>query len=312
MQSFVVVPAKGGSMMRATRPLIFPESAVGDITYIDIREAVLRREFFLEYQPKVNLQTGRVESVEALIRWQHSSRGRIAPDAFLPLIERTTLMGRLTGLVLDQALAQCAAFNDQGLPIGVAVNISPSAVTRELAGQVKTALQAHDVDADRLTLEITQTDVFADVAQATEILEAIHRTGVRLSLDDFGTGHSSLTRLQALPFDELKIDGSFVGRAVRSPRDAQIVRFSAELGRALKLNVVAEGIEDKRTLALMLANGIDEGQGYHLSLPQSAADLVANFDDISTRTRARALSRSIDLHSGAGTRKDDVIVHIGY
>jgi EAL domain-containing protein (putative c-di-GMP-specific phosphodiesterase class I) len=298
--------------MRATRQLIFPESAVGDITYIDMREAVLRREFFLEYQPKVDLRTGRIESVEALIRWQHSSRGRIAPDAFLPLIQRTTLMGRLNGLVLGQALAQCAAFHVQGLPIGVAVNVSASAVTEELAGQIDDALQVHDVDAGRLTLEITQTDEFVDLARATAILDGIHGTGVRLALDDFGTGHSSLTRLQALPFDELKIDGSFVGRALRSPRDAQIVRFSAELGRALKLQVVAEGVEDERTLTLMQAYGIDAGQGYHFALPQSAADLVADFEDISTRARARALSPSVDLRPHAGTPRNNVVVDIGY
>jgi diguanylate cyclase len=297
--------------MRGMRPLIFPESAVGDITYIDVREAVLRREFFLEYQPKVNLRTGRIDSVEALIRWQHSSRGRVAPDAFLPLIERTTLMGRLTGLVLDQALAQCAAFNDQGFPIGVAVNIFPSAVTTDLVGQVDRALHTHGVDAGLLTLEIAQTDVFADASQATEILEAIHRTGVRLALDDFGTGHSSLTRLHALPFDELKIDGSFVRRAARSTRDAHIVRFTAELGRALKMKVVAEGIEDERTFAFMLVNGIDEGQGYHFARPQSAADLTADFDEISTRIRARARSRSIDLRAGTELR-NGVVVPIGY
>ncbi|MEX2554488.1 MAG: EAL domain-containing protein [Actinomycetota bacterium] len=170
--------------MRGMRPLIFPERAVGDITYIDIREAVLRREFFLEYQPKVNLRTGRIESVEALVRWQHSSRGRIAPDAFLPLIERTTLIGRLTDLVLSEAVAQCAAFRDQGLPVGVAVNVAPSAVTEELGGHIDRALRAHHIDAGRLTLEITQTDVFGELAKATEILQAIGDNGVGLALDD--------------------------------------------------------------------------------------------------------------------------------
>jgi EAL domain-containing protein (putative c-di-GMP-specific phosphodiesterase class I) len=298
--------------MRTERPLIFPESAVGDITYIDIREAVLRREFFLEYQPKVNLRTGRVESVEALLRWQHSSRGRIPPDAFLPLIERTTLMGRLTRLVVDQALAQCSAFHELGLQVGVAVNVSPSAVTEGLAGQIESALQDNGLSSSWLTLEITRTDEFADLARATAILDTIHNTGVRLALDDFGTGYSSLTRLQALPFDEVKIDSSFVGRALRSPRDAQIVRFSADLGRALKLAVVAEGVEDERSLALVRAYGVDVAQGYHFALPQSAADLVADFEDISTRARVRALSPSIDLGSHVGSRRSNVVVDIDY
>lgn len=293
-------------MTRATRPLIFPESAVGDITYIDIREAVLHREFFLEYQPKVNLRTGRIETVEALLRWQHSSRGRITPDRFFQLVERTTLIGSLTGQVLDQSLAECSDFHRKSVHVAVAVNVSPSAVTEELPGQIDGALHEHDVEPRWLTLEITNTGDFDDVGRATAILDAIHRMGVRLAIDDFGAGHSSLARLHRVPFDELKIDGSFVGRAWRSPRDAHIVRFCAELGRALKLRVVAEGVEDARTLALMNLYGVDAAQGYHFALPQSAADLAADFEAISTRARARAFSRSIDLRPRVAIRRDSV------
>lgn len=281
--------------MGRVRELIFPTNAVADITYIDIREAVLRREFFLEYQPKVSLRTGAIVSVEALIRWQHSSRGRLSPDEFLPLIERTTLIGRLTEFVLDQSIAQCAAFHRQGVQVGVSVNVSPSAVTDNLAEQIARTLRAHSIPAEYLTLEITNTDEFVDISRAAALLEAIHGTGVRLAIDDFGSGHSSAARLQALPFDELKICGSFVGRAYRSPKDAHIVRFATELGRALKLMVVAEGVEDERTLALMHVYGVDAAQGYHFAFPQPASDLLAEAEAISMRARARALSRSIDL-----------------
>lgn len=277
-------------------PLYVQDAACPDfIAYLDIRSAIARHEFFLEYQPKVSLASGAIEGVEALVRWNHRKLGRLQPDVFIPRLERMQLIHSLTSSVLEDAVARCAALHQQGFAIGIAVNVSPAAVGELLPGRVDAALKLHRLEPRWLTLEITQSLPFENLSRAASILNAIRARGVHISLDDFGTGYASLVELQSLPFDEIKIDRGFVSRAGRSKRDEEIVRFVAALGCATGMSVVAEGIENRKTMKLMHALGVHVAQGDYLSPALSVGDLLAEFPLISERARSRIGRFALDL-----------------
>jgi diguanylate cyclase len=283
-------------MGRSLRQLNVPDAACPDfIAYLDIRRAILRHDFFLEYQPKVSLGSGLIEGVEALVRWNHRKLGRLPPDVFIPRLERTQLIHSLTWSVLDEAVARCATLHDQGFLLGVAVNVSPAAVTELLPRRVDAVLRRYRLDPSWLTLEMTQSLPFENLSRAHSILNAIHARGVHISLDDFGMGYASLAQLQTLPFDEIKIDRVFVGRATRSKRDEEIVRFVAALGCAMGLRVVAEGIENRRTMKLMHSLGVHVAQGDYLAPALSVGDLLAEFPLVSERARSRMGRFALDL-----------------
>ena len=240
----------------------------------DLRTAAERRELFLVYQPKLDLRAGVVTGVEALVRWSHPSRGLIFPDEFVSLAENTGMIGLITRFVLDNALDQVKSWTAAGVDLDVSVNISVRDLSdASLPELVAGALARSGVHPGRLTLEVTESGVMTDPRRAIEVLESLRSLGVRLAVDDFGTGHASLTYLKRLAIDELKIDKSFITNYALDQNDSIIVRSTVDLAHNLGLWVVAEGVEDQETLDDLRRIGCDTAQGYHLSRPMTAREL---------------------------------------
>ncbi|CAA9486930.1 MAG: diguanylate cyclase/phosphodiesterase (GGDEF & EAL domains) with PAS/PAC sensor(s) [uncultured Solirubrobacterales bacterium] len=241
----------------------------------DLRVALERDEIILHYQPKVELATGEVGSVEALARWQHPQRGLVEPGRFVPLAERLDLMGPLTRTVLERAMRQSAAWRRRGIDLTIAVNVSiANILDAGFPEDVAAALRRWAVPPGRLQLEVTESLVLADPVRAVDVLGRLGELGVGLSLDDFGTGHASLAYLKRLPVHELKIDRSFVQNMASDAGDAAIVRASLDLARTFGLRVVAEGVETTETWRQLEALGSDLARGFLLSRPLPASELV--------------------------------------
>src|SRR5579884_1474710 len=241
----------------------------------DLRHAVDRDELFLVYQPKIDLQTRSIIGVEALVRWQHPSRGLIPPDQFIPLSEQGGLIKPLTLWVLNAALMQCRAWRQAGLHLSVAVNLSArNLLDPELSVQIARLLQRYELEAQWLHLEITESVIMADPVRAMEILNQLNKMGICLAIDDFGTGYSSLGYLKKLPVDEIKIDKLFVKEMAVEEDDAIIVRSTIDLAHNLGLKVVAEGVESQEILDRLIILGCDAAQGYFINRPVAPADLI--------------------------------------
>jgi diguanylate cyclase (GGDEF)-like protein len=239
----------------------------------ELRHALDNDELVLHFQPKVALSSGRVIGAEALVRWQHPERGLLGPHEFLGLAERTGLIGDITRWVLDAAVRQCAAWRRSGLELPVAVNLAgANIVDTTLPESVAHILQRWEVPGRLLECEVSEDTVMGDPRRAGDVLERLRELGVRLSLDDFGTGHSSLSYLKRLPLDEVKIDRSFVIGMADDPSDAAIVRSTIDLARHLGLEVVAEGVETTEVLDVLAALQCDVAQGFLLSRPLPAAE----------------------------------------
>ena len=218
-------------------------------TIQDLDGAFDRHELVLHYQPKIDVASGVIFGAEALVRWQHPTRGLLYPDAFLPIVEKAGLMNAVTRVVLETAVQQVATWRKAGLDVSVAVNLSASDLLDDsLADRIETLLDEHSVSADALELEITESVIMFDLQRARTVLEALRRLGLRIAIDDFGTGYCALAYLRDLPVDELKLDRSFVANIGTDPRSAAIVRSTIDLAHALGLQVVAEGIETQRAL----------------------------------------------------------------
>ena len=239
-------------------------------------EALLRDELVLHYQPQVEVATGRVFGVEALVRWQHPVHGLLAADVFIPGAERSGLIGPLTYYVLDHAIAQCARWRREGLELTVAVNLSVrNLLDPGLIPDVRSLLTRHALPADALELEITEGTVMVDAERSLDVLGRLAALGITLSIDDFGTGHSSLAYLHRLPVQRLKIDRSFVTDLLVDTSRATIVRSTIDLARSLNLHVLAEGVEDDRTLLALQEMRCDAAQGFGLGRPVPADQLPA-------------------------------------
>ena len=239
----------------------------------DLRRALERGELVLYYQPKVSVSTGDVVGVEALVRWQHPERSLVFPDDFIPMAEHTALIGPLTRHVLDIALAQVRTWIDAGRPLPIAVNLSVRNLLDEhLADQVAELLAAHGVPGALLELEVTESAIMIDPVRARQVLEQLSALGVRISIDDFGVGYTSLSQLTTLPVSELKIDRSFVMTMGNDPGNATIVQSVIDLGHNLGVTVVAEGVETEQVLTALAGVECDVAQGYHLCRPLPAAD----------------------------------------
>jgi diguanylate cyclase (GGDEF)-like protein len=237
-----------------------------------LRVAIEQRAIDVVYQPKVDPVSGRVLGAEALARWSHVD-GPVPPDEFIPLAERSGLIRPLTRHVLDTALAACSAWRRTGHHISVAVNLSPHIVADQtLTDEVRQALEAHDLPASALILEITENGIMDHPTHSRRTLASLHALGVNLSIDDFGTGHSSLGRLAELPIQEMKIDKSFVRHLSTEPSRRAVTDASLQLGRALNLTVVAEGVEDRTEFEYLRNHGCDAIQGYYISRPLPAAE----------------------------------------
>jgi diguanylate cyclase (GGDEF)-like protein/PAS domain S-box-containing protein len=234
----------------------------------ELRRALESRELVLYYQPKAMLADGAVTSVEALIRWNHPTRGLVQPDAFIPLAQQTGLIKPLTLYVVEEALQQCAAWQRQGLRLCIAVNLSMrNLLDLEFPEDVRRLLEQWQVDPSLLEFEITESTMLADPVRTKLILEKLSAMGIRLAIDDFGTGYSSLAYLKRLPIDEIKIDRSFVMHMRDDEDDATIVRSTIDLARNLGLEVVAEGVESQETWEQLSSLGCTVAQGYFLSRP---------------------------------------------
>jgi diguanylate cyclase len=241
----------------------------------ELRRAIEEQELVLHYQPKAALESGAVRSVEALLRWNHPTRGLVGPDEFIPLAQQTGLIKPLTLYVLEEALGQCHSWQREGMRLGVAVNLSVrNLLDAEFPEQVRRLLDKHNVDPGQLELEITESIVLSDPVRTKRVLDKLSAMGVTLSIDDFGTGYSSLAYLSQLPVDEIKIDRSFVMNMAECDNDAVIVRSTIDLGRNLGLQVVAEGVETEQAWDQLSQLGCTLAQGYYLSRPVPAAELT--------------------------------------
>ncbi|MDX6226884.1 MAG: hypothetical protein QOI76_274 [Frankiales bacterium] len=242
----------------------------------ELRNGLGNDELVVYYQPKVSLDDGRLVGVEALVRWQHPTRGLLPPGVFVPQIENTTLMDRVTAAVLERALNQVFAWFQQGYLIPVSVNIPTRSLLHEdFVAQVQAALLASGVDPAMLTLEITESSAMQDPARAVQVLHALRASGIRVSIDDYGTGYASMAYLKDLPVDELKIDRSFVDTALADKASRILVTSIIDLAGRLGLTVVAEGVENHATADLLRAGGCQIAQGYHYSRPVPADELTA-------------------------------------
>jgi diguanylate cyclase (GGDEF)-like protein len=263
----------------------------------DLRRALSREEeLFLVYQPKVATDTEQVCGVEALLRWQHPSRGLVPPDQFIPTVETTGLIDELTFYVLRRALQQLQRWYAQGLRFPVAVNISArNLLDPRFPTRLTDLLGYYRVPGELLVLELTETAIMSNPGGAAEALQHLVAHGVRISIDDFGTGYSSMTYLKQLPVSELKIDRSFISAMSSQADDAVLVQSAIDLGHNLGLTVVAEGVEDQAVLQHLRTIGCDQAQGYHISRPVSADDLDA-WLAVDRPSTSRAADRSVSLH----------------
>lgn len=241
-------------------------------TLHDLRLAICADEFVLHYQPKVNLASGDVVGVEALVRWNHPTLGLVPPGDFLSIVEESGLMPDVTRLVLNMALDQAALWRTQGHTLTVAVNLSPSSLADDdLTAGLLTMLARRGLPTSALTLEITEDGVMADRQRAHRVLADLRHSGIRISVDDFGTGYSSLAYLRDLPVDEIKLDQSFVKPMSDDARAVALVAGAVGLVHGLDLRLVAEGVETSEVLEQLTQLGCDEAQGYFISRPISAA-----------------------------------------
>ncbi len=241
----------------------------------ELRRAIDEADLALAYQPMIDLERGMIIGVEALLRWSHASQGPIGPDVFIPLAEHSGLIGRITTYVLEAAATQAQAWREAGLDLTVSVNLSVRDLQRPgLAAAIGATLERHELPAARLQLEITEGSVMDQPDRALATLQELAGVGVGLSVDDFGTGYSSLAYLQRLPVNELKIDRSFVLGLAGSSSDGEIVRSTVGLGHNLGLSIVAEGVEDERSLAFLRDVGCDIAQGFFIARPMPAAAVL--------------------------------------
>ena len=240
----------------------------------ELRTALDTGQLLLHYQPKLDLRTNAITGFEALVRWQHPQHGLIMPAEFIPLIEQTGLVRHLTAFVLAEALQQWREWN-RGDELTIAVNISPHSLNDpDFPELVEVMLREYEVPERTLELEVTENALAFDEELSSETLHRLRRAGVKVVLDDYGSAYSSLGRLLDLPIDELKIDRKFVGALTRDPDSAEIVRSTIALGHRLGMTVIAEGVESEEALRELAALDCDGAQGYYISMPKPAAELV--------------------------------------
>jgi diguanylate cyclase (GGDEF)-like protein len=240
----------------------------------ELRRALDRDELVLHFQPKIDVQTGDLIGAEALVRWQHPQRGLVFPDQFIPLAEQTGLIKALTRHVLCLALAQARAWSDAGRPTPVSVNLSARNLMDEhLPNVVADLLATYRVAPELLELEVTESALMTEPMRAQDVLKRLSLLGLRISIDDFGVGYTSLSQLKTLPVSELKIDRSFVTSMAQDSSNALIVQSVVDLGHNLGLSIVAEGVETAEVLDELSALGCDIAQGYLVGRPMPAVDL---------------------------------------
>ncbi len=243
----------------------------------ELRVAVKEDHFLLHYQPLLDLRSGEVLAVEALLRWPHPRLGVLAPLKFLPLAEDAGLMKALTALMLNKALEQCASWWAAGRQMSVSVNISATnLLDTGFVDLVRDLLDQYQLPAKVLVLEITETSIIADFDESQRVIRQLRDLGLTVSIDDFGAGFTSLAHLSGLAVGELKLDRSFIASLVagEQERDLELIRGTIRLGHSLGLRIVAEGIEDADTLSLLRDLGCDLAQGYFIGKPKPATEFA--------------------------------------
>jgi len=238
-------------------------------------EALETGAIWVAYQPQLTLASGRIGSAEALVRWSHPERGNIPPNDFISAAERGGRIGSLTYFVLERALADVRVLNERGYPFAISVNLSPLLLSEpDLLARIRALLARHATPPDRLTLEITETEKIVDNRRAIAVLSDLRAAGIGISIDDYGTGRSTLEYLRDIPADEVKIDQAFVRGLSRNPGDRLMVESTIALAHSLGHRVVAEGVEDEAALQILAAARCDLVQGYHLARPMPFAALA--------------------------------------
>ena len=268
---------------RARTAVYDPEQDTNDAERLalagELRRAIEAQELLVYFQPKAELESGRIVGAEALVRWQHRERGFIPPSDFIPIAERTGLIKPLSRYVLTAAIRQCEAWNAAGLELHVAVNLTiPDLLDLDVPDRIASLLAETGVRPEQLELEITESTILADPFRVRQVLARLNEMGLRLAIDDFGTGYSSLAYLKRLPVQTIKIDRSFVMGMCEDASDATIVRSTIDLGRNLGLAVVAEGVETQEVWDELRKLGCSLAQGYLLGRPAPAVELAALLD----------------------------------
>lgn len=231
-------------------------------------EAIESGQIWVAYQPQLSVATNRIESAEALVRWSHPEKGAIAPNDFISAAERGGRIGNLTFFVLERALRDARLMNDQGRSFGISVNLSPLLLSdADLVSKIQALLDRHGLPAHLLTLEVTETEKILDNGKAIAVLSDLRAAGIAISIDDYGTGRSTLEYLRNIPADEVKIDQAFVRNIAENPSDRLMVESTIELAHSLGHRVVAEGVEDEKALRLLIAAKCDFIQGYYIDRP---------------------------------------------
>jgi EAL domain-containing protein (putative c-di-GMP-specific phosphodiesterase class I) len=243
---------------------------------MDLRVALENDEFFLAFQPTFNLQDMSPTGLEALIRWNSPTRGIVQPDDFIPLLEETGLITDIGRWVLERACTQGATWREAGYPVGIAVNVSGRQLdSDQIVDDVEHALSQSGLEAGALTLEITETTLMRDAEDTVRRLTAVKSLGVRVAIDDFGTGYSSLAHLRQFPVDALKIDRSFISGLGHNVEGESLIHTLVQLGKALSIETIAEGIEQPNELSLLQEENCDGGQGFLFARPLDAGEIQA-------------------------------------
>ena len=253
----------------------YDEYSIGRLSLIsDLRHAIDQNQLFMEYQPIIDINSGRVISVEALLRWKHPERGIINPDEIIPIAEQTGLINPITYWIFDTTAKFNKTLKDSGVNIKITINLSVYNLQESnFIENITNIFKENDISASNFIIEITESVMMTNPKKSIHVLNQLDELNIEIAVDDFGTGYSSLTYLKRLPLSKLKIDKSFIIDMINDDNDAIIVRSTIDLAHNLGMQVIAEGIEEKESLELLKILGCELGQGYFISPPRNGADL---------------------------------------